>query len=51
MIIMHHGPHLIDWLRIAGFMILALGALLALLAVILLSQSPEGMPLIVGRAA
>ncbi|GEM_PF-7105250 len=45
-----HGPQMLDWLRLAGFLVLALGALLALIAVVLLSQSPEGVPVIVGRS-
>ena len=34
-----------EWLRLAGIILVALAALLALGAMVLMSQSPEGLPL------
>lgn len=48
---LHHGfhpdPHVMEWLRLAGIILVALAALLALVAMVLLSQSPEGVPLMI----
>jgi len=44
MIAYHHTTQAQDWLRVAGLLILVLGALLALVALVLFFQSPGGVP-------
>ena len=45
----HPDPHIMEWLRLAAFILIVLAALLALGAMVFLSQSPEGLPLIMTR--
>jgi hypothetical protein len=42
---LHPDPTVMEWLRLAGIVLVALAALLALVAMVLLSQPPEGLPL------
>lgn len=42
-----HDPDILAWLRLAGIIIIALAALLALVAIALLSQNPDAPPLLI----
>ncbi|MBI4892231.1 MAG: hypothetical protein HY821_16510 [Acidobacteria bacterium] len=43
---LHYDPHLMEWLRLAGIVVVTLAALLALVAMVLMSNTPDGVPLI-----
>jgi hypothetical protein len=50
MIAYPHPPQVMDWLRLAAFLILVLGALLAVAALLFLAQTPDGLPLVLAAA-
>ncbi len=43
---LQYDPHLMEWLRLAGIIVVTLAALLALIAMVLMSETPQGAPLI-----
>ena len=51
---LHHGfhpdPKVMEWLRLAGIILIALAALMALVALfMMIPQSPDGVPLMMTR--